>query len=641
MVAAVLQSIIKSREIKDKGVLAEQIWKQHVKDVSPQIIIYNCLMNAHSKSLRDKNRGQKAEAWLRQADKDNVHPDTFSYTSVINAYNHFKLDDAQRIFDEYRHRYANRLQVGPFCALMRVLSFTSRYQTEALMQQLLDDPQLEPTIHAFMAILKAQARGFEDGGEVAEQWCAKYTELTNEKPDEGMWTLVLHAWAKSGRSDAGRRADEIMKNLIESDTKLSVSLYNAWMDCWTKSEFRRSGNHPKAVYRVQEILQHMERDSLTTHRAIKPDSLSYSAAMQAWAKSSLPEAPQEAEELLRRMQQPRGKLAGIVPMLQCYEATMDAHARASPPGTTRIFELLTFLEETDKFKFRQRSIRSYAAALLALSRDSTSGSTTKAEAIMDRMTESGIQPNAHCYSLLATAYANNRNDTEGSHKALQVLERMKESRQPASVYVYTAVITALANRGDSDMAKQVWKETQEQLDAKYLTIVPLNAVLNALRQEATLEAAEEAEAMLRSAIKFLKPTSATFPTVMSAWAHLGRVDRTVALFDELKRDYPDLCETIAYTSVMQAYAKNNDDDDAVVEEAARQVERLLHEMEASGCRPSNVSLTTAISVYVRDDDYRDKAAALLEQMEQAYQTTGDESMKPLPEAYGYLAETPS
>ena len=46
--------------------------------------------------------------------------------------------------------------------------------------------------------------------------------------------------------------------------------------------------------------------------SFQPDAMSNSAAMQAWAKSALPEAPRKAEELFARMQEPKGNTPGVL-----------------------------------------------------------------------------------------------------------------------------------------------------------------------------------------------------------------------------------------------------------------------------------------------------------------------------------------
>ena len=69
-----------------------------------------------------------------------------------------------------------------------------------------------------------------------------------------MWSLVLHAWSKSGRPDAGSQADLIVQNLLVSGLPIDTAVYNAWMDCWTKS------GDPMAVHCVQEILEKLERN---------------------------------------------------------------------------------------------------------------------------------------------------------------------------------------------------------------------------------------------------------------------------------------------------------------------------------------------------------------------------------------------
>ena len=614
----VLQSIINSNKITNKGFEAEKVWKQ-MKVKNPNIILFNCLMNAHSKSYDDPDRGEKAERWLRRAEEIGLQPDSFSYTSVVHAYVQTNLDHAERMFDEYRERHKNKIEGGPFCALMTGWSTKSRERTEQLMQQMMD-AKLVPPVHAFMAVLKSLGcEESSDAGVSANEWCLKFIEITKRQPDQRMWCLVLHAWSKSGCPNAGVEADLIMKELLSSGMPIATPVYNAWMNCWTKTR------DPTAVHRVQDILHALERNSFNS--PFEPDALSYSAAIQAWAKSGLPEAPIKAEELLARMQEPTGKKRGVAPILICYEALMDAHARSSS-GLQRVLQILGIVEAMASSGAMKLSARTYSPALLAMSHNPDVNSTTQAEAIISRMTDFGVTPTAHCYSLLITVYANDRWDKDAHRKASDIMDRMRKAGETPNAHIYAGVISVLANHGDTDMAKSLWMEFPESTNAIYV----LNAVLNAFRRKGTIEAAEEAESLLRSAIKTIEPDKRAFSIVMSAWAQFGRVDRTMALLDEMKRDYPECNDTYLYGCAMDAYVNS---DDAI--DAAFHVEQLLQEMEHFGHRPNNIVLTTAIKAYMRNPDYREKAAALMKLMEDEYSANGDESMKPLSEAYGMFA----
>ena len=551
LVPILINCIAKSRTIRNKGELADDAFKR-IKGLVPRRGLYNCIMNAHAKSTQDQRRGRNAERWLRQTEKDGLRPNGASYNIVIGAYGSENIDDAQRIFDEYLDRHWQNLETAPFHMMMQVAALESRTRTETVMQQLLDTNLELNGILSFMPVIKCQALGFDDGGERAHYWCMKYREIFHKEPDELMWLGVLHAWAKSGRPDAGMQADLIMKNVYVTGTRHSAGLHNVWMNCWNKSR-------PASLKRVLEILDDMEH----RHRHMI-DALSYSAAMQAWAKSGLPEAPMKAEALLKKM------LPDIAPILQTYEALMDAHARSPTGSSTRVFELLSLLEKlsfTDKMR---PTVRSYAAALLSIALNPTPVSSQQAEAVMERMVQFGVTPNSHCYSLLITTYGADVKNTEAGYKAVQALAKMKESGERPNDHVYTSVISALGNHRNSKLAKEVWN--QAQADGHQMSVTPFNALLNALRQDGTIESAMEAETMLRSYMKSHQPNEITFATVMGAWAQFGRVDRTLALFNEMKRDYPALCNLHVYTTVMNAYVMSDDP-----QEAAPQVEWLLQE----------------------------------------------------------------
>lgn len=612
MVMHIISWITKEPTIQNKGELADQI-ANRIKEIAPRRRFYNTIMNAHLKSRNDRLKGKNAERWLRQADNEGMEPNGTSYNIVIGAYGIENIDDAQRIFDEYLERFQHDLNTAPFNIMMKVAALESRTRTETIMQQLLDSKIEIHEIITFMPIIECQA-GHEDGGERAHYWSMKYREMTNREPDDLMQLAVLNAWAKSRRPDCGIQADLIMKDVRVTGTKHSTGLHNVWMNCWNK-------NRPPSLDRVLEILNTMEQFGMT-------DALSYSAAMQAWAKSGLPQAPMEAEALLKKMM-PR-----IAPNIQAYEALMDAHARSPRGSSTRIFDLLSHVEKLSYTKVMRPTARTYGAALLYLALNRSPDTTNQAEVLMQRMAQHGVTPTHHIHSLLLTVYASDLNDAEAGRKAVRALNRMKESGEIPNIHVYTAAITALANHRDIELAKEMWKEAQSS--GHEVTVVLLNAFLNALRQEGTTESAMEAETMLRSYMKSHEPNETTISTVMSAWAQLGRVDRTLALFNEMKRDYPTLCNLHVYTTMINAYFMG---DEPL--EAAHKVELLLQEIHDAGLSFNNVTLTIAIKAFARNPAFREKAISLLRYLEVQYLQSQDQSMKPAPEAYACLGITRS
>jgi pentatricopeptide repeat protein len=649
-VAAALNCIISSPKVKDKGQQAERLFEEAMTypSVERHKVLYNTVMNAYSKT---EGGVDQVRAWLERMKADGVEPDHVSYTTLIIA-NEKDTDNAQRAFEEYKRQSKDgKFDGGPYAAMVRAWSVSSRAdaveRAEQVMEEMLAVGKGKIPVHAFTSLLKTLcSHPGQNYGEKALAWCNRFKEATGKEPDLQLYSSVLHVFGSSGRPDAGRQADRIVttigKLMNEGNPKDVVIFYNNWMNCYTKS------GDPGAVQRVMDILSNMEERYLSGASRGQPDALSYSAAIQAWAKSGLPTAFRQAEKLFQRMQLHRTGESGVVlppiePNLQCFEALMDAYARHGD-----FPRVLALLEELESNNCLSTSVRSYGAALLALSRSSHPDKSKLAQEMLSRMMKSGHLPNTFCYT--SAIACQNNHDELAPERALEILEQVKRSPMcTPDVYTYTAVITAFARRGNSEMAKKLFQEASERYDkTKGPHMKPnirmINAVLRAYQQVGTVEAAQEANEMLT---KLISTESGhrlqieTFGSVMAAWAQLGRVGQAFDVMEKLRsyaashQDPPDLkINEVIYTTLLNAYANSTEPDSAI------QAEAILAEMHQDpNATPNSITFTTVIEIFVKHgtEEYRQKARELLAEMENKFIMFGDQKLKPLPKAYELLS----
>jgi len=553
-----------------------------------------------------------------------------------------------------------------------------------------ENPEAWPNAYAYCAVLNALAKSRSSGRAVGSALSGKEVgDMTdqllermrcrNVPLDRAAANAAINAWARSGDPRAVPRAEAIVAEMESSDYtrgKPDTSTWNSLMNLYTKSG---DGGAPE---KTQHILDRLERDYLDGTSSFRPQVLSYSAVLQAWAKSGRPEAPKEAERVIMGMSQkkngPDGKNLSMQPTSICYDALIETYARSDDPmASQKIDDVLRFME--DRASAGETALmpttRTFQAAIVGLSRRSTEKeeNAAKAEQLLRRMIDlqrSGshtIRPNSFVYSSVISAYAS-LNSPQGAAKAYELLREMlatfnetgDEAIRPNEV-TWAAVIHAFANSNEAGSAETANTLVRKMIELStlpaYKGVTPNNVVFNSVMQAYSnstdvdaIEAADKAERIL-SEMKELaqkagndkaRPDAFSYATVMSVHARAGNPTRVEELLKEMKQDTTLKPSVVPYTSVVQAYVNSSTDTATAI----ARVETLLQEMwEISSAgdadaQPNGGTCTAALQMYSQgfhDEANVAKAGALLEKMVARYEA-GDGSLKPGEKAFAAVLD---
>jgi len=275
------------------------------------------------------------------------------------------------------------------------------------------------------------------------------------RSDRAVYNSILNALAKSGQPSAKDKAEEIL-TMMQTSPNVNllpdIRTYASILDCHTKS-----GN-PTSFERLEEILRLVEGSYRNGDTLLKPNAVFYSAILQAWAKSASIEGCKKAEWLLRRnidlYQQGSGyeytKPAGIM-----YNALCDAIARSGMPGAGKkaeeiLAEMKALYEAGDEEMKPTR--RSYNAVMLAYRHDGRAMEIV--ERILDRMemladTEGlDVAPNTVSYNTAMKAMVDDRGKLSpkelrhAASRAQALLDRMEDRSIRPDATTYSMVIEA-------------------------------------------------------------------------------------------------------------------------------------------------------------------------------------------------------
>jgi pentatricopeptide repeat protein len=398
------------------------------------------------------------------------------------------------------------------------------------------------TYHAILHALSKSTNTRRKGGESssilliqAEQLLAemeqryKKEDRPDLKPNIITYNTVLNAIAKSGEVDAPQRAERFLQTMLENyyyylQTTTNIDKkdlddgviikpdkisFTTVMDAWANSGDKRAPVRCEQILRKMEHLHHFWGDD-----DLQPDVHTFNTVIKAWAKSSVTSAASQAEKLLREMET-RSSTAGedhLKPNTITYDIVIDALAKKSIGDAT---------------------------------------APQRAESILHSMLqrylngEVGIKPNTITFTSVIDAWANS-SDKRGPAKAEQLLRTMDMLHNLGihgmlpNVQTYTSVMNAWARQQQQqsssegsalsraeqlldEMERRAYETGDPELKPNTFTY---NTLINALAKSGEIGAASRAERILTSmhkkyteeGNKALKPTKWTYNNVINACA---------------------------------------------------------------------------------------------------------------------------
>jgi len=203
-----------------------------------------------------------------------------------------------------------------------------------------NDVALQPNIVSYNSILSAYSKC--RGGQQAAEDCQAFLESMPVEPDVVSYNCCLHAWARSGAPDAGERAEAILRSMPVAPNARS---YTIVMDAWSRSSSSSVGSvstpnntlmndedseisvTSRAHALLNELKDLYER---TGNPQVKPNCISYSTVINAYAYSKEPLKARKSSELLQEMIIRGDADPQVLPNTVTYNSVLNACATSSP-----------------------------------------------------------------------------------------------------------------------------------------------------------------------------------------------------------------------------------------------------------------------------------------------------------------------
>lgn len=342
---------------------------------------------------------------------------------------------------------------------------------------------------------------------------------------------------------------------------------------------------------------------------IKPNVVSFTAACNAWARSTQPHAAQRAEKVLHRAIElwRSGDYPDAQPNRFTFNACITAWSRSreknAADNCVRLLNDMNALyEEASRPEDLQPDARCYKCAINAVARSRSPGCADRARSLLNQMETKhdegpypDLVPDSLTFGAIINSYANDRSDQQASEHAAALLQQMESMYQfgikscKPTTFVYNAAINCFAKQGGPANAEkaELFLEVMENLS---------NSV-----------AEDDA----------IRPDSISYSTVINAQANSGWVDageKADAIISKMKTldalgDENVSCNAISYTAAIKAHVnsmkvviqerENSGEDDKDISEALERSKSrawdllvecaLLHIAGDRQCQPSNVT----------------------------------------------------
>ena len=433
------------------------------RNLVPSSKSYNMVIDAHARAGRPDN--------ARRIYDSHPHPDVVAFNGILKSLSvaigvqkeKQKLaDDAEKLLQEHEEMFdndsygadRNSKAFGPNAVSYgTVIGVLSKLETE-------DAASRSENILRRM-VQKCRARSQTEG------------DTFYPEPNIIVFAQVLSAWARSGSTHAGQRAEAILRWMEDDNIPANAICYNTVIDAWSRSPDEDAAERAELLLREMEHQREAKYiDSDQQHvldNNMDPTTVTYTSVITAWARSNRSDAAERAEAVLSDMiyAHDRMRIESIRPNKLTYGAMLAAwaasdHPKAADRAEDILKELIDRYSQGDGDEECRPNEVMFNSVLHALSNSGYEDATGRARELLDRMWKLydkcghwDVRPTTTTYNSLLNGLAKSKR-AGSAREALELLGQMeKDSSIPEpDIYSYVSVIDALAAEKSADAAKK-------------------------------------------------------------------------------------------------------------------------------------------------------------------------------------------
>lgn len=624
-------------------------------NVQPDSMAYSLVVNALAESNGGEKAALDAEALLRRmfylhsnGINRNAKPNAYTYEAVITAWAKSRTGTkgakrAEAIFEHMNMLYeSGNHDVKPLSininAVVKAWSVCrggveAATRCEAILRRM--DPDglfttinripLWPSIATFNNVISAWANAGTIDSPVRAEDVLAYLDVWNTRVSKerklsatiDTYNMIIASYARSRRKDSARRAEALLYRLVNLgaiDDHRGDAVEKAFgmvVSCWSKS------SDPNAPDRAEQLLSVLQRNHNEGLWEAKPNVIILSQVIDLWSKSKKPCAARKAKAIFDQFLNTTD--VDSRPNTITFNSMLNALANSNTvdvvKDSEKILGQMYALRKKPGWDVEpnSRSIVSHMTCLAKLSKTNTSYAMKAEELISSMLREvtSGnvrMMPDSFSFATAINAWVWSCADaaTEG---VLRLIDRMETLyfdgiiSSPPHAICYNTAVRFFIDSGD------LWTA---------------NAVIGRM------------ESAFLAGIKEAAPDRLTYAALLNAYAQSSDDSSHKHATELFSRQQHQAAagnaaakpSTVCYNMVMASLAKS---EKVTIRSQALQIldQMKILSREDDNVKPDTVSFSTAINILSKspDKDASAKAIMLLTEMEARYKA-GDQNAKP-------------
>jgi pentatricopeptide repeat protein len=384
---------------------------------------------------------------------------------------------------------------------------------------------------------------------VLARWKTEYLETPNEtihprkvleKVDE--WKKLVDDFDNTNSLELHHQQE--LGKLLRPDEKSYMHVIQAVANSIEERSHQQKTANKKKLDFIDELLTRLIEQSKTDF-SIRPNVHSFSAVMNAWAKTDIVKKEQKGinsssrkvEELLLCMEDFYEKgWPSLQPNVVTYNILLNAWAKEG-----KVSNIEDTLQRMIRLEIPGPDSVSYGTLLSAYAKLGTLEAALKAESLLEQMLElyrhgmESAKPNVISFSSVIQCHArlgNGEKAEEWLQKLHDLYQLYQDPDLKADLPIYNTVIQAWVKSGQPEKAEDFLRS--------------MMAMDNDRKSETDPG-------------QYVQPNSQTFNTVLSAWAKIGEAERAEAILMEMHKlhvddDFDTRPTVVTYNTVLDSYA---------------------------------------------------------------------------------------
>ncbi|KAG7353577.1 PPR: pentatricopeptide repeat domain containing protein [Nitzschia inconspicua] len=463
------------------------------------------------------------------------------------------------------------------------------------------DSRLKPTRRSFNALLQAWVMSGESnavtrGEQILNEMVEGWSTDQKSRPDPMTISLMLELYGNDGSSEALEKAERLFDSLETLEIKKNLYIYSALQNVYSKAEGINNAN------KTMELIERMLHDS--DDKSIRPTVTNFNVVLSAYSRANETDSALHAINLLRKMEMPesdggyevapdkisyfstiltctrhpnatvganlaecmltrmeeranaearrREEVSSVAPPLvhmdtECFNVVLSALSKSSEQDAfSRILRIIKRMESPYTTQNIQPTLRSWNAAINALSRLRTMEAAQRAEKILNYMFQLyecgklNEKPDEFAHASVLTAYQK-LHVPEAAYRADKILLRMEDLYEkkildyPPDVFHYTIVCSIWAMtgaKGGIRRCTEILSKATERYHQGFRKCKPTirlyNSILDCYSRGAQPERAEQLLyhmlSLARKGDKDARPDCFSFDIVLNAFLRSGLKD---------------------------------------------------------------------------------------------------------------------